>query len=431
MTKSGDVYLDRSGALVASTGVPFLVGAFFSFRLFIMLLSVRFLGTDPQTGTGISLAANFLLLMIVVFQSMSAGGRSLGSLLKLKSIRWVLLFLAFSCLSLSWTVADSLFAAVAYWCAMVADVAIVTALLQVGAPENTVHSLMKGYVWGACFLAVIAWLLPTQSDLRLGDEELLGANQIGYLCGFAFFFSQYLLREKLGKFGIGTVILGVTLLRSLSKTTIAAFLVAQGFLLLRDKSMSRKTKLSMIAAAVLIIVAFSGLLASYFDVYSSAGNSPETLTGRIGIWAYFLEEAIRQPWIGHGFYSVWKVIPPFGPFEARHAHNEILQQFYLYGVVGILMMAGLYGSFIRQVRRLANGSHRAFFYSLLIFVLIRGLADTEVYDFSLPLWAIIMFSLLLEQTEARPYMEFHARPQRPLTNSCNSNRYLPKPSAEL
>jgi len=33
---------------------------------------------------------------------------------------------------------------------------------------------------------------------------------------------------------------------------------------------------------------------------------------------------------------------------------------------------------------------------LLVFVLIRGLADTEVYDFSFALWALVLFSVLLE-----------------------------------
>jgi hypothetical protein len=36
---------------------------------------------------------------------------------------------------------------------------------------------------------------------------------------------------------------------------------------------------------------------------------------------------------------------------------------------------------------------------LLVFVLVRGLADTEVYDFSLPLWAIVMFSVLIKRSD--------------------------------
>jgi len=58
----------------------------------------------------------------------------------------------------------------------------------------------------------------------------------------------------------------------------------------------------------------------------------------------------------------------------------------------------LYGSFYRQARRVTIDSMRAFYYALLLFILIRGLADTEVFDFSLPLWTIVMFSLLIEES---------------------------------
>ena len=389
-------FAEKQVALPADAGVLFLVGFFFSFRLFVMPLSVRLFGTDPQTGSEVSLALNYLLLIVVTLLSLGASKRTFGNMLHLPSIRWVMLYLLFSGCSLFWTVAVSVPAAIAYWCGMVADVAMVVVLFRAEPTMESIHLVMKGYVWGACAVAVIAWLLPAQSDLRLGDEDLLGANQIGYLCAFALFFAQHLIQQNAGKWGVAAVLLGVTLLRSLSKTTIVAFLLAEGFLLMRDKSMSRKTKLLLISAAALIIAAFSSLLLAYIDIYSNTGNSPETLTGRLGIWALVLEEAVSQPWIGHGFHSVWKVIPPFGDFEARHAHNELLQQFYAYGVAGICMMVGLYGSFYRQIRRFATGSLRTFCFALLLFVLIRGLTDTEVFDFSFPLWAIVTFSLLLE-----------------------------------
>jgi O-antigen ligase len=129
-------------------------------------------------------------------------------------------------------------------------------------------------------------------------------------------------------------------------------------------------------------------LTSYYDVYTHAGNQSETLTGRIGIWAYILSEAVQQPWIGHGFHSVWKVIPPFGTFEARHAHNELLQQFYAYGIAGVGLVAILYGSVFLEIRRMTSGPARMLLLALFLFVLIRGFADTEVFDLSLPLWAI-------------------------------------------
>jgi O-antigen ligase len=397
-------------------GVALAVGFFFSFRLFIMLLSVRMFGTDPQTGVEIGLVLNILLLVAVAFHSLGEVRFPIGQMLQLWPVRWAFVFLSFSCCSLIWTSTASLPAAIAYWIAMAADVAIVILMLRAGRLTVVAKSLMKGYVLGACAVAIIAWLLPAQSDLRLGDEEFLGPNAIGYLCAFALFFAQYLAREKYGRWGAAALLLGVTLLRSLSKTTIIAFLAGGAFLLLRDKSMSRRTKLLLALAAAAIVAAFSSLLSSYFEIYANAGNQAETLTGRLGIWAYFLAEAVEQPWIGHGFHSVWQVVPPFGGdrFEARHAHNELLQQFYAYGVVGVCMFAGVYGSLLLQLRKHTFRQRRTFFFAFLLFVLVRGLADTDAFDLSLPLWSIVLISMLASHEKASSHRiaEVPTQPRR-------------------
>lgn len=378
----------------AAIGLGFVVGFFFSFRVMLVLLSVRLLGVDPRTGAGLSVGLNLLLLVVVGFHSLGEVQNSLGEMLRLTGVRWVLGFLAFSGCSLLWSSTASLPAAMAFWCAMAADVAMVALLLRSHPMEEVVSSLLKGFVCGACVVAAIAWVMPAQSDMRLGDEELLGPNQIGYVCAFAVFLAQYLLRHKEGKWGLATLFLAVTVLRSLSKTTILALLVAECFLLLQDKSMSRKTKIWLGVAALVVVLAFWGLLSAYFDTYTS-GTDPESLTGRVGIWTVVLEAALTQPWIGHGFHSVWKVIPPFGPdfFEARHAHNELLQQFYAYGVAGIVLLAGVYASLYRQLRSLPKSPWRTFLLGMLLFVLVRGLADTEAFDLSLPLWFILLASV--------------------------------------
>lgn len=389
----------RNGEDSPTGALPSIVGFYFGFRIFIMLLSVRVLGLEPRTGTGLDLALDFLVLLLVAFCCVGNTGRRLEPWTKLHSVRWALLFLGFSGCSLLWSSTASLPTSVAYWCAMATDVAIVALLLQAGSLTGVTTSLMKGYVWGACFVAIIAWIMPAQSDLRLGDEELLGPNQIGYLCGFAYFFAQFLMRERKTRLAVQALLLAVTLLRSLSKTTIVAFLVGQGFLLVRDKSISRRSKILAVLIATAAIAVSWSLLTSYFDTYITSGNQSETLTGRLGIWTYVLLEAVQQPWIGHGFDSVWKVIPPFAPdqFEAAHAHNELIQQFYAYGLVGVCMFAGIYLSLFRHIRQLAAGPLRSFFTAFLLFVLVRGVADTERFDLSLPLWAIVMISLLIEQ----------------------------------
>jgi exopolysaccharide production protein ExoQ len=377
--------------------LPWLIGFYLSFRVFIMLLSVRWFGLEEDSGTAINLTLNYVLLGLVVFDwPLEANGR-LSALLRLPPVRWVTLFLGFSGLSLLWSSTASLSAAVAFWGAMAADTAMMLVSLM-SDPRRLASSVMKGFVWGACLVAVIAWILPAQSDMRLGDEELLGPNQIGWVCGFALYFAQYLIRSRDGKWVIVAGFLAITMLRSLSKTTIVAVIISQVYVLLFDRTMSRRSKVWLVVASIVTLAVFWSLLSSYYTVYTTAGNSPETLTGRLGIWAYILEEAIQQPWIGHGFHSVWKVIPPFGDFEARHAHNEWLQQFYAYGVVGPVLLIGLYGSLWRSLRRLPkHDPMRVLFISMILLVLVRGFADTEPFDVSLPLWTITLIAALVSQ----------------------------------
>jgi exopolysaccharide production protein ExoQ len=392
--------LDRDRSAIQTTMLlPAIVGFYFSFRLLSVLLSVRLLHAEPQTGAAVNLALNFLLVGVAAFSSLGPGVRSFASFLSIPSFCWVLFFLAFTGLSLMWSSTTSMSAAIAYWCAMASDVAIVVLLLRIGSVDGTALSLMKGYAWGAVAIALIAWILPSQSDLRLGDEELLGPNQIGYACAFAFLLAQYMMRKGERGLTIPAAFLAITLLRSLSKTTIVAFVTCEVLLLALDKSISRKTKVYLAVAAIAVVAAFSGLLEAYYEVYTNAGNQSETLTGRIGIWAYILNEALQQPWIGHGFHSVWKVIPPFGVFEARHAHNEILQQFYAYGVVGVAMLAVIYGSVFREIRKLHPSSVKTFFIGMMLFILVRGAADTEVFDLSLPTWLIVLIGLILSQEQ--------------------------------
>jgi len=375
--------------------LPQLVGFYFAFRLFTVLLTVRVFGGDAKTGAALGVVLNLLLLLIVIFHSLGSARAALATSLRIANFRWVILFLVLSGCSLLWSETVSLAAALAYWCSMVADVAMVVLLMRTGPATRMMSSAMAGYVYGACLIAAIAWILPAQSDLRLGDEELLGPNQIGYACAFAALFAQYLAGCRQGRWKFAAVFLSITLLRSLSKTTIFAFMAAEVFWLLRDSSIARKTKIYFIVSALVVIAIFSELLLSYYSVYTNAGNQAETLTGRLGIWAFILDRALQQPWIGHGFHSVWKVIPPFGSdqFEARHAHNELLQQFYAYGVVGVVMLVGIYRSFYLGVRKFPAGPLKTFAFSMLVFALFRGLADTEVFDLSLPLWLMSMICL--------------------------------------
>ena len=381
-------------------GIAFAVGFYFSFRLSIVLFSVRILDLEPSAGSALSLALDLLLLGLVSFKLLGLASTSFRSILRLSTVRWVLAFLIVSFCSLAWSETASLPNSTAYWLGLAVDVASITLLLRSASMTSVAHSLMKGFIWSSCLLALVAWVMPAQSDLRLGDEQFFNANEIGNLCAFAIFLAQYLMRRKDGKWGLVTFFLVVTLVRSLSKTTLAAFLVSEGFLIIADKSMSRRAKILLSMAALLLGIVFWGLFEAYYDVYTSAGNQAETLTGRTAIWLYVLNGLFDHPWslwIGHGFDAWWKVVPPFGDnFQARHAENELLQQLYAYGVLGVLLLVGLYASLCRQVRKLPRSPVRVLFLSLLLFIVIRGMAEADSFDLLLPLWSIVLISILAE-----------------------------------
>lgn len=391
----------RDPRLQTMTVFSSAVGFFFAFRIMAVVIAVRTFEADPQLGVALSLALNYLLFIFALFLSFGPGARALSWFSSIPSFRWSVAFLGFSGCSLLWSVSASWAAAAAFWCGMACDFAIVVLLLRIGLVEETAGSLMSGYVWGCCAIGVIAWILPAQSDLRLGDEDYLGPNQISYACAFAFFLAQYLMRRGTRGLKIPATFLAITILRSLSKTTLIAFVAGQLLLLISDRSVTKRTKLLMGISAVVVVGVFWGLLMAYYDVYTHAGNQSETLTGRIGIWAYILNEALQRPWTGHGFHSVWKVIPPFGPFEARHAHNELLQQFYAYGVMGVILLVAIYRSVYLEIRRMAAGPIKAVFLAFLSFIVVRGIADTEVFDLSLPLWAIVLIGSVMANDGSR------------------------------
>lgn len=387
-----------------STIVASGIGFFFGCRVILLTVAVRLFGWEPRNAAAAVLMVNYACVLIALAQPGTT--RDIFARLWHPPARWALVYVLLSGTSLLWTAADSVVSACAFWVAMSSDLLCVLVLVQKGPAEVQASALMRGFVYGACVLCVVAWLLPAQSDLRLGDEELLGPNQIGFQCAMGLFFAQFQIKRGNTSLRLPFFFLAVTLLRSLSKTTIVAFFMAEAVLLLRDRGSSRRARFTLFVGSVLLLVIFTPLFFEYTDVYRNLGNQSLTLSGRISIWAYILDEALQSPWIGHGFHSVWKVIPPMnGDFEPRHAHNELLQQFYAYGAIGIALMATYYVSFLRAVRRFGEPEQRVFLIGVLVFCVVRGLTDTEVFDLSLPCWAVVLWSAFLRQPEeaaARP-----------------------------
>lgn len=375
----------RSGFLL----LPGLIGFIFAFRA---CFTVLWFTQEPEQGAILSVALSFTLLTAAVLSTMGSTPSIPASCFRNPTLRWIAAFLGLNLISLLWT-AGPLDAAATYWGQWFADVAIIWFILREGTAEDRANAVMKGFIWGACLVAVVAWSLPAMPDLRLGDEVYFHPNNIGMISVFGTLMALHLAHQETN-WRWPAFWLALTLMRSISKTSIAAFLVAITFYLFKETAMTRRTKVKIAIAGVVILASLSGLLANYFDTYSES-TDPSTLTGRTIIWAASWDLAIEKPWFGHGFYAYRFLIPPIGTFEATHAHNELLQQFFALGAVGVLLVIVLYWIMFRQVRRAPPSSLKTLAATLLIFAILHGLTDTLPFDLSYPLWLMAMLSILL------------------------------------
>lgn len=379
--------------------IPAMAGFYFASRL---CLSYLFFQSDPKMGAIAGFALSVFVLLLAGFYSFGPSAATLTAPLRVTCFLWVLAFLGLSLISVAWSETVSVPIALGYWVSMAADVFIVLLLLRTGPAFAVGSRIMGGFACGACFIACVMWLSPTMQDLRPGNDDFFSPNAIGFTCAFGVFLAQILARQE-SVWKVVQVFLAISLLRSLSKTTIIAFVAGQLLMLARDKTIPRRSKVSVVVAACVVVGAFWNLIVAYYNVYLNAGNQAETLTGRIGIWAFVLARAVERPWFGHGFHSFRNVIPPFGTFEAWHAHNELIQQFYAYGAAGIVLLLCIYGSFYLMARRLADASYRSILLGLILFIVVRGFADTERFDLSFPLWSIALISLIF--SSASKYSE--------------------------
>jgi exopolysaccharide production protein ExoQ len=369
--------------------LPGLIGFVFSFRT---CMTVLWFQEEPQQASVLSVALSLTLLIAAAFSTVGSKPSIPSISFRTSTLRSIAAFLGVALLSLLWTPAP-LSAAAGYWIAWAADIATIWFILRDGPPENSAAAIMKGFVCGACLVAVVAWCLPATADLRLGDEDFLHPNALGFLFSIATLLAFYLAR-KTAVWRWPALFLGATLLRTLSKSSIIAFAAAVGFALIRDSTLSRKAKIWIGVVAGFIVASLWGLLEAYLINYSE-GSGPETLTGRTLIWAASLEYAIKKPILGNGFYSYRFIVPRFGIFEAQQAHDELLQQFFSFGAVGLLLTIAIYWIFFRQIRRAPPSHLKTLSATLLLFALIRGLTDTQTFDLSFPLWLMTMLSILL------------------------------------
>jgi len=385
----------RQTGLAEGTFLCDITGFWFAFNICLTFLFFR---PDPQLGTAVRLAAFLAWLLIIVGYTVLNSAPRLERRQSNACLRWIIIYLVLAGLSIFWTSSTSPAIAATYWGGLVAEVLAVYLLLRQPPVDDNACRIVRGFVLGALLVAITAWMAPVMDDLRLGNEDFLHPNLIGFYFAIGCFAAVH-LSQKQKLWSAVALALGVTTIRTLSKGAIVGFLVAGLYYLMRGSNISRKARAWIGILSTLLLASFWGLAEAYLDLYAT-GNNVETLTGRTYIWSQTIELFLEKPWLGHGFDSFRWTFPAFADFLPNHAHNEFLQQLFTYGIVGLVVVISAYWSFYRRVRASESSGLRSLAMAILILVLVRGIVDTDQFELCFPLWLMTMFSMTLVREES-------------------------------
>jgi O-antigen ligase len=323
-------------------------------------------------------------------------------------VRWpaatraLLWYLAWSAVSILWTGAASTTSAVGYWATLALEVMLVGGLVLHGRWRTVAHSFFQGMICSAVLVALVAFLhAPGTWDGRLGTDVALHPNGMAQLFAPAALCAMYLVASATSRMArwmalFPLLFLYFALLRTVSKTTIIAFLVAAVWYVL-GVGASRRTK----AMALVIGLVGAILMWAYVEEHLTAYLQPNQgeqllqISGRTVIWEAAVESILQRPLFGWGFLSFRDRGPQWFTLRMDQAHNEVIQQWFALGIVGLALAISIYVGMWRHLRRLKERptwkAESRLGMALFLFYLTMCLAEAQPTGLMLPPWFLVLF----------------------------------------
>lgn len=385
----------------------------FGVKPFLIFLFFRWY---PALGTLVNgiFSATFALFMVVI-ASCSPHRKSAPSPISAAEL-FVGLFLAWSGVTLFWTQSNSLWSASGYWGVLMLDVLAVRMMMRLGDSEKIAERSIMGLVIGSSLYSVTTLALAGRVGYygqQLGDALFLHPNVIGYQTSLAGLCALYLIvKYKMMRWvwffwlSLGLLLVFV-LFMSLSKTSIGSFAVAcVAFLIFARIGLSKKV-IAVLAIGGLIALSYE-VLANYLSRYleKDSGRTADTLSGRTEIWSNTWSHIEQSPLTGYGYLSLRDVV------GALQAHNEWLQLWFSFGIVGVVIVLILYISYFflvwRAIWTVPSGIQAALGLALLVSALIRGVTEGSMTGLVFPLPLMMLMISWLSPAETRVAAEVDA-----------------------
>lgn len=386
--------------------IPSMLGMIFWFFMVLQsTVTYLFFQNNPAYGTAVILSCTIAFCFVLLIWMLAVFKKN-GALFekKVKGYFLILFFCIWANLSIFWAPGELL---VLFGYGSILLGQVITALvICTHMRESDCLNAIKSIVFASLIFSLIAFFAGTTADGRLGDSEFLHPNSIGNTSSLALIFSSYLYKiEKKFYVFVCIIIFTVLLLFSFSKTSIISTYLAIFISVFFFTGGVGKKSISILIAAFIFVV-FSVILMdkiiSYIYLYD--GKLVYTITGRSFIWEYALIQILENPFWGYGLLSFRYVGAQVFSFQTVQAHNELLQIWFSYGVIGLFLLFSIYRSLIISLRlSLKNNRNVAMLtMSIIIYSLVKGVTEANVMGSVVP-FPILIFTLLLSNIKkSRP-----------------------------
>ena len=292
-------------------------------------------------------------------------------------------------------------------------------------PRDYLGALTAGFAVILVLDLILAVALPGLAYDNLGLAGLHASKNVAGMVGLLFvatFASTLVGARDPALFWACALLLLLTylfLVLTNSKTSLGlAVLVGFGFIPLYALAQRSVAVLLLLPIGALILIGtvmvFTGALTLSGADWAELTVGDPTFTGRDEIWAASAQEIMKSPWIGHGFGSVWSMLPAFHPLNQyigfwtdndrtlqiiNQSHNGYIDLMIHGGLLLLVTTLIFLGSAARDVIRARGQNDRwscagnVFFASILITTILSNAMESSIFfpDGSLGIFLILFY----------------------------------------
>jgi exopolysaccharide production protein ExoQ len=340
---------------------------------------------------------------------------------------WLLLLLAYMCISTLWSDITSI--ALKRWLRELIVVVMALVIRSETNPRLALESLLRRSAYILIpFSVVLIKYYPSLgvnyahwSGKQMWIGVTLQKNTLGRLCCIATFFLAWALyrrwRESAGAAGrrqawpdAFVLLIALFLLKgagnAYSATSLGALAVgaASSLALLWLRKLKSPVPLPGLLALMIFLIGFGAsapfLGGSNVASFSSTLGRDETLTGRTDTWAELVPVVQRQPILGCGFASFWTTARR-EYYNMSHAHNGYLDILLELGGVGLVIYALWLLSCARKFHGVLAGEYdwASFAISLLLMAAVYNATESAFNTLSVDLTAVVALASLVVPNE--------------------------------